>query len=87
MPLGEDESKVKRWALFSTNSAMNFNKGVVTCSIKRGKFENMTHHKLSKKTRMKPNLAGHTCKEIKCLQSPEDMKSRDKVEREKTKTL
>lgn len=31
MPLGEDESKVKRCALFNTNSAMNFNNGVVTC--------------------------------------------------------
>ena len=30
MPLGDDESKVKRCALFNTNSAMNFNNGVVT---------------------------------------------------------
>jgi hypothetical protein len=34
MPLGDDESKVKRWALFNTNSAVNFNRGVVTCSTK-----------------------------------------------------
>ena len=35
MPLGEDESKVKRCALFRTNSDMNFNNGVVTCRIKK----------------------------------------------------
>ena len=35
MPFGEEESKVNRWALFRTNSAMNFNNGVVTCIIKR----------------------------------------------------
>ena len=32
MPLVDYESKVNRWDLFSTNSAMNFNSGVVTCS-------------------------------------------------------
>ena len=30
MPLGDDESKVNLWALFRTNSDMNFNSGVVT---------------------------------------------------------
>lgn len=45
MPLGEDESKVKRWALFRTNSDMNFNIGVVTCKIKqrRGRENNSTY--------------------------------------------
>jgi hypothetical protein len=31
IPLGEEESKVKRWDLFRTSSATNFNNGVVTC--------------------------------------------------------
>ena len=30
MPFGEEESKVSRWVLLCTNSAMNFNNGVVT---------------------------------------------------------
>lgn len=30
MPFGEEESKVRRWFLLCTNSAMNFNNGVVT---------------------------------------------------------
>ena len=30
MPFGEEESKVRRWVLLCTNSAMNFNNGVVT---------------------------------------------------------
>lgn len=32
MPFGDDESKVTLWDLLSTNSAMNFNNGVVTCT-------------------------------------------------------
>jgi hypothetical protein len=30
MPFGEEESKVRRCVLLCTNSAMNFNNGVVT---------------------------------------------------------
>lgn len=33
IPLGEDESKANLWDLFSTNSATNFNNGVVTCTM------------------------------------------------------
>lgn len=32
MPLGEEESKVRRCVLFRTNSAKNFRRGVVTCT-------------------------------------------------------
>ena len=38
MSFGEDESKVKRWALFNTNSAINFNNGVVTYTLSQIKL-------------------------------------------------
>lgn len=34
MPFGEEESKARRWVLLCTNSAMNFNNGVVTYTNK-----------------------------------------------------
>ena len=33
MPLGEELSKVRRWVLFSTNSAMNLSTAVVTSGV------------------------------------------------------
>lgn len=37
IPLGEDESKVSRCVLFSTNSAMNLSRAVVTSGVSAGR--------------------------------------------------